>query len=474
MEESLSELSELAGAAGLAVTGSTYQRVDQSNSNYYVGPGKLREISQQMKKYKCTCVIFDAELTPSQQKHLEISFNDEINNSDKRKKSIKVIDRTALILDIFAQHARTKEGQLQVQLALLTYRLPRLTNMWSHLERQSAGARGRSNGGVGLRGPGEKQLESDKREMKKKISVLRKSIDSVRSHRMMQRNRRKRLGLPVVALVGYTNAGKSTVLNSFSGSSVYAADVLFATLDPTTRIVTMPGLKCPNILLTDTVGFISKIPTQLVAAFRATLEEISEADVLLHVIDVSNPAWKKQEAAVLKELTNMGLTNKPIVTVWNKIDLVPEISEQFKYLASKQSQTIAISAVSGEGTDSLMPALEQALRSYLEPCECLIPFEHSYLLDSVHVFSVLDKIEYLTDGIFISGKLPKFLKYQILSVVAGNSSFSDIIDTVDALDRELDRYIDIDRYLENGELEEDQDDDDEWDTTKLVISDDYY
>lgn len=239
MEESLSELSELSGAAGLLVAGSTYQRVQQPNLEYYIGPGKTKEIAKAMAKLKCTCVIFDTELSPSQQKNLEISLNEDSStkaSSNKKKTKIKVIDRTALILDIFAQHARTREGQLQVQLALLLYRLPRLTNMWSHLERQSAGARGKSNGGVGLRGPGEKQLESDRREMKKKISILNKAIDQVRRHRSIQRLRRRRLGYPVIALVGYTNAGKSTVLNTMTNAGVYVEDMLFATLDPTTRL----------------------------------------------------------------------------------------------------------------------------------------------------------------------------------------------------------------------------------------------
>lgn len=238
LEESLSELSELAGAAGLKVVGSTYQRVQQPNVEYYIGEGKTKEIARNMDKLKCSCVVFDTELSPSQQKNLELAFNQEsnANKNSRNRQYVKVIDRTALILDIFAQHARTKEGQLQVQLALLTYRLPRLTKMWSHLERQSSASKGKSNGGVGLRGPGEKQLESDRREMKVKISVLKKAIDSLRVHRTVHRLRRKRLGVPIAALVGYTNSGKSSLLNSVTDGGVFAADMLFATLDPTTRM----------------------------------------------------------------------------------------------------------------------------------------------------------------------------------------------------------------------------------------------
>lgn len=289
---------------------------------YYIGQGKTKEIAKTMRSLKCTCVIFDSELTPSQQKNLEMILNS-VDSSSNANYKIKVIDRTALILDIFAQHARTKEGQLQVQLALLTYRLPRLTNMWTHLERQSAGSKGRSNGGVGLRGPGEKQLETDKRQMKIKISLLNRAIDAVRRHRSAHRSRRRQLGVPVIALVGYTNAGKSSLLNTFTQTNdVFASDMLFATLDPTTRRVSMSGMQYPDMLVTDTVGFIQKLPTNLVAAFRATLEEIAEADVLLHVSDVTNPSWRKQEAAVLQELQAMGLEHKPLVRVWNKIDLV--------------------------------------------------------------------------------------------------------------------------------------------------------
>ena len=234
LEESLTELSELAGAAGLSVCGSSYQRVDRPSLEYYIGSGKVKDIRTNMDKLKCCTVIFDTELSPSQQKNLEMSFNQD-RNWRKGDTTIKVVDRTALILDIFAQHARTREGKLQVQLALLTYRLPRLTNMWTHLERQSAGARGKSNGGVGLRGPGETQLETDKRQMRSKISALKKTIELVRKNRALTRERRRKLGVPVIALVGYTNSGKSSLLNALApkrnGAPIFTADMLFATLD---------------------------------------------------------------------------------------------------------------------------------------------------------------------------------------------------------------------------------------------------
>lgn len=322
-----------------------------------------------------------------------------------------------MYIDIFAQHARTREGQLQVQLALLTYRLPRLTNMWSHLERQSAGARGRSNGGVGLRGPGEKQLESDRREMRGKIAMLNRAIDAVRRHRSMHRSRRKRLGVPVVALVGYTNSGKSTLLNTLSQAGVLAADMLFATLDPTTRMISLSGPRIPDLLMTDTVGFIQKLPTNLVAAFRATLEEIQDADILLHVTDISSPdLWIKQEAAVLRELTDMGLSDKPIVTLWNKIDKLdkdPVKRDFFITEASKRPQTVTISAITGEGLSDLVTVLEDVIASTLEPLSGYVTFEQ---LSTIHKLGRIDELSYDDDGVYVRGRIPLFLKKQFESV----------------------------------------------------------
>jgi GTP-binding protein HflX len=432
MEESLTELSELAGAAGLKVIGSTYQRLTKPDIQYYIGAGKTADIRKAMIKNKCTCVIIDAELSPSQQKNLELSFNQDSNGrpSPSNRNQIKVVDRTALILDIFAQHARTKEGKLQVQLAMLTYRLPRLTNLWTHLERQSAGGRGKSNGGVGLRGPGETQLESDRRQMNKKISILNRAIGQVRRHRSNHRSRRRRLGIPVVALVGYTNSGKSTLLNTLAGlgAQVYAADMLFATLDPTTRLIRMGGLKNPHMLVTDTVGFVQKLPTNLVAAFRATLEEIVEADVLLHVTDVNNDSWRKQEAAVLKELASMGLEEKRLVTIWNKIDCVPERSEFLKLEASKRPQTVAMSSVTGEGMEALKKALETALSSNMMFISLTVPYDDRAarsLLSSIHELGVLEEVSYNEEGTYIRGYVPEFLLRQIQ--MALNDPDSDLL-----------------------------------------------
>jgi len=294
LEESMIEMRELIKTSGMILEGEIIQRLQEVNPKTYIGTGKVGEaqallnsINERLERdgESSTCtVVFDAELTPGQQKALENAFNRKVIENDFLAGAgdddvVKVVDRTALILDIFAQHAKTREGKLQVDLALHEYRKPRLTKMWTHLERQSG------SGGVGLRGPGETQLEVDKRILRDRILVLKDKIDMVQKQRDLHRRGRKRGGLPVLALVGYTNAGKSTLLNCLTRAGILAEDILFATLDPTTRRVKLPGYKThPEVLLTDTVGFIQKLPTQLVAAFRATLEEVKEADVLVHIM----------------------------------------------------------------------------------------------------------------------------------------------------------------------------------------------
>jgi len=299
----MDEMRELIDTSGMELAGEIIQRMNDVNPRTYIGTGKVQECQQLMDELGSCTVIFDAELSPGQQKTLENIFNKEVIQNDflgSEQLTVKIIDRTALILDIFAQHAKTREGKLQVDLALHEYRKPRLTKMWTHLERQSGA------GGVGLRGPGESQLEIDKRLIRDRIIVLKRKIDSVQKQRDIHRKGRSNLGLPVLALVGYTNAGKSTLLNYLTRAGVMAENILFATLDPTTRKVKLPGLKThPEVLLTDTVGFIQKLPTQLVAAFRATLEEVQEADVLVHVIDSSSDVWENQERAVKQVLAEI-------------------------------------------------------------------------------------------------------------------------------------------------------------------------
>lgn len=298
IDESLKELAQLADTAGVLVVGSTNQKLASPNPRTYIGSGKVAEIKSAIHGLGVETVIFDDELSAGQLRNLEKAFGGDV----------RVCDRTALILDIFNQRAATHEAALQVALAQMEYQLPRLTKMWTHLERQAGGK---------VKGMGEKQIEVDKRILRTQIGVLKKELESVRKHRKQYRNRRISVPVPVVSLVGYTNAGKSTLLNRLTGANVLAEDRLFATLDPTTRRVQMKNGK--EFLLTDTVGFIQKLPTTLVAAFRATLEEISESSLLVHVVDISHPLAKQQIEAVEKVLSELDVTSIPKSMVWNKV-----------------------------------------------------------------------------------------------------------------------------------------------------------
>ena len=298
--QSLAELAELARTAGAEVVGSTTQRLDHPVAATYIGRGKVEEVTETAKALGANVVIFDDELAPSQQRNLEAALG------------VKVIDRTALILDIFATRARTREGRLQVGLAQMQYLLPRLAGQWSHLERME--------GAIGTRGPGETQIETDRRLIRSRISKIKRDLEEVRTQRALYRRRRERNGVPVVALVGYTNAGKSTLMRALSGADVLAEDKLFATLDPVTRRLRL--LTGETVLLTDTVGFIQKLSTNLVAAFRATLEELAEADLLLHVIDISHANAFEQTQAVDSTLADLGVLERPRLLALNKVDLL--------------------------------------------------------------------------------------------------------------------------------------------------------
>ena len=340
-------------------------------------------------------VIFDEELSPAQQRELERAIG---------RDDIKVLDRTALILDIFAQHAHTREGALQVELAQYEYRLPRLTRAWTHLARQGGGAAARGGtGGVGLRGPGETQLEVDRREIGKRIAHLKQQIEEVRAHRAQYRRRRSEEGIVVVALVGYTNAGKSTLLNALSGADVYVADQLFATLDPTTRRVVLPGGR--EVLITDTVGFIQKLPTTLVAAFRATLEEIAEADVVLHVVDITHSNAQEQVATVLQVLAELEATDQPLVTALNKIDRLPHPQDAQAYVTGS-ADSVAISAITGEGLPELLAQIEEVLADELVDVSLLLPYQRGDLLALFHRRGVIDREEHGQEGTRLWGRLP--------------------------------------------------------------------
>jgi GTP-binding protein HflX len=396
LEDSLSELERLAETAGLRVVGVLEQKLDQPNPATLIGSGKVEELVALRADTGAQAVIFDEELSPAQQREIERAIGDQ---------NVKVLDRTALILDIFAQHARTREGALQVELAQYEYRLPRLTRAWTHLARQRGGAAGRGGtGGVGLRGPGETQLESDRREIGRRIAHLKRELEEVRQHRAQYRKRRHEEAIPVVALVGYTNAGKSTLLNALSGAEIYAADQLFATLDPTTRRIVLPGGR--EVLVTDTVGFIQKLPTALVASFRATLEEIAEADLLLHVIDITHANAAEQANTVIEVLKELEATDQPIVTALNKMDMLPEPERRRDWLADLPESSVPISALTGEGLPELISLIEQVLAEELVDVHVLLPYRHGDLLALLHQRGVILSEEHTADGTIVRARVP--------------------------------------------------------------------
>lgn len=398
LDASLDELEFLAETAGIDVLGTVTQNLAVPNPKTYIGSGKVEELKAMAEELGAQSVIFDDELSPRHQRELEQVLGS----------SIKLLDRTALILDIFAQHANTREGMLQVELAQLKYRLPRLTRAWTHLARQAGGGGGRtgSAGGVGLRGPGEQQLEVDRREIKQKISFLDEQIEKVRESRSRHRDQRRKSNVPVVALVGYTNAGKSTLLNTLSGAEIYAANQLFATLDPTTRQLELPSGQ--TILMTDTVGFIQKLPAQLIAAFRATLEEINEADLLLHVVDLSHPQHRAQEITVLQTLEVIGADTIPVLTVYNKADLFGEEQLAEMYSALGHSD-ILISAKNGEGISDLLQRISVEIKRGYAYVDLVIPFARGDLVSAFHEKGHVEKLAHQDDGIYICGYLPEQL-----------------------------------------------------------------
>jgi GTP-binding protein HflX len=349
VEESLEELAGLATSAGARVVLRFVQERSTPTPALYFGRGKVAEIAEAARLGGANLVISDDALSPVQERNISQALG------------VKVIDRTALILDIFAQRARTSEGKLQVELAQLTYLLPRLVGQWRHLERLG--------GGIGTRGPGETQLESDRRLIRQRIMQIRRDLEHVRVHRRVLREGRRRTGLPVVALVGYTNAGKTTLLNRLTGARFRVADQLFVTLDPAARLVDGDGH--PGFILTDTVGFIRKLPHELVAAFRATLEELSDADVLLHVVDASHPAAAEHQAAVEDLLEELEVGDRPTLLVLNKIDRVgePRVLDRLR----EGQGGVAISAATGAGLDRLHAAIEAALRTAAGPVTLRIP-----------------------------------------------------------------------------------------------------
>ncbi len=401
VEDSLNELGILAHTAGAKVAGTLIQRLPHPDRVTYVGKGRAQELSALEKQLGLDLIIFDDELTPTQQRNLEKQFN------------ARIVDRTALILDIFAQHARTREGRLQVELAQLEYRLPRLAGHGTEFSRQAGGARGAggsgigggAGGAIGVRGPGETRLEIDRRRIRSRISSLKEDIEEVRTQRQIHRQQRAAQAIPVVAVVGYTNAGKSTLFNALTEADVLAENKLFATLDPVTRHIVLPGNQ--EVLVTDTVGFIQKLPTKLIAAFRATLEEVVDADLLLEVVDTSHEMAIEQSETVNEILGELGATDRPRVTALNKIDLLAEPDELD---SSLYPNAVPISALRQEGLDALREKIGMVLASSMQAVQVLLPFSRGDLVELFHRRGYVDSEEHAAEGTLIVGRIPQSLR----------------------------------------------------------------
>jgi GTP-binding protein HflX len=360
-----------------------------------IGPGKVEELVELCHDLACDLILFDEELSARHLRNLEESLGD----------AARILDRTSLILDIFAQHARTREGQLQVELAQYQYRLPRLTRAWTHLARQTGGGAARGGaGGVGLRGPGETQLEVDRREIGRRIAQIKEELEQVRQHRALHRRQRKRASMPVVAIVGYTNAGKSTLLNALSGAEVLVEDKLFATLDPTTRRVALPSGR--EILFSDTVGFIQKLPTELVAAFRATLEEITEADLILHVVDITHPNVYQQNETVMSTLAALGAVDLPVIAALNKIDRLPDPAAVNGWL-TEFPNSLPISAAEKLGLEAMLGRIEEVLTAEQVYITVLVPYAHGELAALFHEQGTVVRASHNRQGTMMEGHLPR-------------------------------------------------------------------
>lgn len=385
-EDSVAELAELVETAGAVVVGTLIQKRENIHPGTYVGTGKVFELEELIEQTGATGIVCDDELSPAQLKNLEEALK------------TKVMDRTLIILDIFATRASTSEGKIQVELAQLKYRLSRLSGLGRSLSRLG--------GGIGTRGPGEKKLEMDRRLINSRVAQLNRELKEVQRHREVNRQQRKRSGIPVVAVVGYTNAGKSTLLNHLTNAEVLEEDKLFATLDPTTRILELTNNQ--KVLMTDTVGFIRKLPHHLIDAFRSTLEEAKYADIILHVVDASNPQMDKQMYIVYDTLRNLEVEGKKIITAFNKTDRIgqPEPLHDFR-----AERTVHISAKYGDGLVNLKNILEEILREEKDFLECTIPYRDAGVIQKIREKGELLSEEYREDGIFVRAWVPKEFHY---------------------------------------------------------------
>lgn len=383
-EQSLDELGELVKTAGAEVAGQMIQLRDAVHPGTYIGSGKLDELKWLVWEKEADGIVCDDELSPSQINNLEEVLD------------CKIMDRTLVILDIFAARASTKEGKIQVELAQLKYRQSRLTGLGKSLSRLG--------GGIGTRGPGEKKLEMDRRLIKSRIAQLNRELADVRRHREVTREQRNRNHMPVCALVGYTNAGKSTLLNTLTGAAVLEEDKLFATLDPTTRVLNLPGGQ--KILLTDTVGFISKLPHNLIEAFRSTLEEAKYADVILHVADLSNPQMDEQMYVTYETLEELGVLNKTVITVFNKCD---KAGDDLLIRDFKSDVRVVVSAKTGQGLDTLKEILEDWIREQRMEIKRLYPYAEAGKIQMIRAYGEVTKEKYQAEGIYIEGFVPREL-----------------------------------------------------------------
>jgi GTPase len=384
------ELEGLCEAAGVEPVASLRQRLDRPYKGTFLGTGKVEELAVLVKETGVDVAIIDGEVSGMQHRNLEEQIG------------CRIVDRTQLILDIFARRAKTKEGMLQVELAQLSYMMPKLMSVYTKFERQ--------RGGIGMRGPGETKLESDRRLVRDRISRLKEEIEDVKRVRDQQRASRRKHPFPFATIAGYTSAGKSTLMNKLAGTDLLADAMPFATLDPTTRKVDLPNGYA--VFVTDTVGFIRKLPTQLVAAFHSTLEEVTFSDLVIHVVDLSNPSWEAQMDAVMETLSRLDAADKPILTVFNKIDAVEDQRLPLELVAQTEN-SVAISALTGTGFADLQNMLVRMVQDLLAPVKVLLPYDVQSLLQDLYDFGRVSKVDYREDGIYVEAELVKEMRHKV-------------------------------------------------------------